>query len=79
MGLVAAGVSGPELLFQATSEEMIEAYSHVPWYVPNYLMWIAPTEYVVVRPYGTVLANDIFTSGIVLSEYVYKVLSTTAH
>ena len=26
----AAGVSGPELLFQATSEEMIEAYSHVP-------------------------------------------------
>lgn len=26
----AAGTTGRELLFQATSEEMIEAYSHVP-------------------------------------------------
>ena len=27
---LAAGTTGRELLFQATSEEMIEAYSHVP-------------------------------------------------
>ena len=26
----AAGNTGPEILFQATSEEMIEAYSHSP-------------------------------------------------
>lgn len=26
----AAGTTGREILFQATSEEMIEAYSHVP-------------------------------------------------
>ncbi|KAF8330069.1 uncharacterized protein EI90DRAFT_2923234, partial [Cantharellus anzutake] len=54
LNLEAAGVSGPELLFQATSEEMIEAYSHVP------------------RPYGTVLANDIFSSGIILSDTDFR-------
>jgi Zn-dependent M28 family amino/carboxypeptidase len=27
---LAAGTTGRELLFQATSQEMIEAYSHVP-------------------------------------------------
>jgi len=32
INLEAAGSTGPELLFQATSNEMIEAYSHVPWY-----------------------------------------------
>lgn len=48
----AAGSKGPELLFQATSEEMVEVYQGVP------------------HPYGTVLANDIFASGIMMSEYV---------
>ena len=52
INLEAAGTTGRELLFQATSEQMIEAYSHVP------------------RPYGTVFANEIFSSGIILSEYV---------
>ncbi|ELU36920.1 endoplasmic reticulum metallopeptidase [Rhizoctonia solani AG-1 IA] len=50
INLEAAGSTGPELLFQATSEEMIEAYSHVP------------------RPFGTVLANDVFSSGVIMSE-----------
>ncbi|KAF8315143.1 hypothetical protein DL93DRAFT_2166855 [Clavulina sp. PMI_390] len=54
INLEAAGVSGPELLFQATSEEMIEAYSKVPW------------------PYGTVLANDVFSSGIILSDTDFR-------
>lgn len=30
INLESAGSSGPEILFQATSEEMIEAYSKVP-------------------------------------------------
>ncbi|KAF8715311.1 peptidase M28 family, partial [Rhizoctonia solani] len=51
INLEAAGSTGPELLFQATSEEMIEAYSHV------------------LRPFGTVLANDVFSSGVIMSEY----------
>ncbi|KAG6852572.1 hypothetical protein C0991_010901, partial [Blastosporella zonata] len=50
INLEAAGTTGREILFQATSEEMIEAYSHVP------------------RPFGTIFANDIFSSGILLSE-----------
>jgi hypothetical protein len=32
INLEAAGTTGREILFQATSEEMIEAYSHVPRY-----------------------------------------------
>jgi hypothetical protein len=31
INLEAAGTTGPELLFQATSEEMIRAYSKVPY------------------------------------------------
>ncbi|KAF8576245.1 hypothetical protein K439DRAFT_1640647 [Ramaria rubella] len=54
INLEAAGTKGPELLFQATSDEMIRAYSHVP------------------RPYGTVLANDIFSSGIILSDTDFR-------
>ncbi|CAO1626338.1 unnamed protein product [Parajaminaea phylloscopi] len=50
INLEACGVSGPELLFQAQSAEMISAYSKVP------------------HPFGTVLANDVFSSGIVLSD-----------
>ncbi|RXW13262.1 hypothetical protein EST38_g12592, partial [Candolleomyces aberdarensis] len=54
INLEAAGTTGRELLFQATSEQMIEAYSHVP------------------RPYGTVFANEIFSSGIILSDTDFR-------
>lgn len=50
INLEAAGSTGGALLFQATSKEMIEAYSKVP------------------RPHGTVVAADIFSSGIIMSE-----------
>jgi Zn-dependent M28 family amino/carboxypeptidase len=50
----AAGTTGRELLFQATSEEMVEAYSHVP------------------RPFGTIFANDIFNSGVLLSDTDFR-------
>ncbi|KAG1897160.1 uncharacterized protein F5891DRAFT_1050672 [Suillus fuscotomentosus] len=49
-----AGTTGPELLFQATSHEMIQAYSHVP------------------RPYGTIFANEIFSSGVLLSDTDFR-------
>ncbi|KAL0954165.1 hypothetical protein HGRIS_005299 [Hohenbuehelia grisea] len=54
INLEAAGTTGRELLFQATSEQMIQAYSHVP------------------RPYGTILANDIFSSGVLLSDTDFR-------
>ncbi|TFK34083.1 hypothetical protein BDQ12DRAFT_690347, partial [Crucibulum laeve] len=54
INLEAAGTTGRELLFQATSEQMIEAYSHVP------------------RPFGTIFANDIFSSGIILSDTDFR-------
>ncbi|KAJ9121564.1 hypothetical protein QFC22_002183 [Naganishia vaughanmartiniae] len=53
INLEAAGSTGGALLFQATSKEMIEAYSKVP------------------RPHGTVVAADVFSSGIIMSEYVF--------
>lgn len=54
INLEAAGSTGPELLFQATSEQMIQAYSRVP------------------RPYGTVVANEIFSSGIMMSDTDFR-------
>ncbi|KAG6808689.1 putative endoplasmic reticulum metallopeptidase 1, partial [Arthromyces matolae] len=54
INLEAAGTTGREILFQATSEEMIQAYSHVP------------------RPFGTIFANDIFSSGIILSDTDFR-------
>lgn len=54
VNLEACGVSGPELLFQAASTEMIKAYSKSPY------------------PYGTVLANDVFAGGMVLSDTDYR-------
>ncbi|KAJ7923479.1 hypothetical protein B0H13DRAFT_1979948 [Mycena leptocephala] len=54
INLEAAGTTGRELLFQATSEEMVEAYSHVP------------------RPFGTIFANDIFNSGVLLSDTDFR-------
>lgn len=50
INLEAAGTTGRELLFQATSEQMIQAYARVP------------------RPFGTVIANEVFSSGIMMSE-----------
>lgn len=54
VNLEAAGTAGPELLFQATSHEMILAYSQVP------------------RPYGTIFANEIFSSGVLLSDTDFR-------
>ncbi|KAG8877791.1 hypothetical protein FRC20_010042 [Serendipita sp. 405] len=54
MNLEAAGSKGPELLFQATSEEMVWVYQGVPY------------------PYGTVLANDIFSSGVLMSDTDFR-------
>ncbi|KAK7024849.1 peptide hydrolase [Favolaschia claudopus] len=54
INLEAAGTTGRELLFQATSEEMVEAYSHVP------------------RPFGTIFANDVFNSGVMLSDTDFR-------
>ncbi|GLB41442.1 putative peptide hydrolase [Lyophyllum shimeji] len=54
INLEAAGTTGREILFQATSHEMISAYSHVP------------------RPFGTIFANDIFSSGIILSDTDFR-------
>lgn len=48
--LEAAGTTGGALLFQATSQEMIDAFSHTPY------------------PRGTVIAADVFSSGIILSD-----------
>ncbi|KAI0262359.1 hypothetical protein BC834DRAFT_925273 [Gloeopeniophorella convolvens] len=54
VNLEAAGNEGKELLFQATSEEMIRAYSKVP------------------RPSGTVVANEVFSSGVLLSDTDFR-------
>jgi Zn-dependent M28 family amino/carboxypeptidase len=50
INLEAAGSTGQEMLFQATSSELVAAYSHVPY------------------PHGTVLAADVFASGIMGSD-----------
>lgn len=54
LNLEAAGTKGRTLLFQATSSEMIGAYSMVP------------------RPFGTIVANDIFSSGIIMSDTDFR-------
>ncbi|KAH8111785.1 hypothetical protein DFH11DRAFT_1842399 [Phellopilus nigrolimitatus] len=54
INLEAAGSTGPELLFQATSAQMVDAYARVP------------------RPYGTVVANDIFSSGVLMSDTDFR-------
>ncbi|KAG7087620.1 hypothetical protein E1B28_013568 [Marasmius oreades] len=54
INLEAAGTKGKDLLFQATSEQMIQAYSHVP------------------RPHGTIVANDVFGSGVILSDTDFR-------
>ncbi|EIN06322.1 hypothetical protein PUNSTDRAFT_106562 [Punctularia strigosozonata HHB-11173 SS5] len=54
INLEAAGTTGRPLLFQATSSDMIAAYSKVP------------------RPFGTILANEIFSSGVLLSDTDFR-------
>ncbi|THH08417.1 hypothetical protein EW146_g8997 [Bondarzewia mesenterica] len=54
VNLEAAGTVGPELLFQANSEQMIQAYSKVP------------------RPFGTIVANEVFSSGVLLSDTDFR-------
>ncbi|KAH9926926.1 uncharacterized protein B0H18DRAFT_1084873 [Fomitopsis serialis] len=54
VNLEAAGTTGREMLFQATSEEMIRAYSHAP------------------RPFGTIVASEVFSSGIILSDTDFR-------
>ncbi|CED83794.1 Aminopeptidases of the M20 family [Phaffia rhodozyma] len=50
VNLEAAGTTGQEMLFQATNNAMVKAYSKVP------------------HPHGSVLAADIFSSGIIGSD-----------
>lgn len=65
----AAGSTGRELLFQATSEQMIDAYSRVPRCCLEFLQFLSHSCLShFERPFGTVFANDIFSSGILLSE-----------
>lgn len=54
INLEACGVTGPELLFQATSDVFLEAYAQVP------------------HPFGTVLANDVFATGLILSDTDFR-------
>ncbi|KAF7968545.1 hypothetical protein HWV62_30167 [Athelia sp. TMB] len=54
VNLEAAGTTGREMLFQATSEQMLEAYSHVP------------------RPFGTIVANEVFSSGVIMSDTDFR-------
>ncbi|ORY69282.1 hypothetical protein BCR35DRAFT_319080 [Leucosporidium creatinivorum] len=54
INLEACGVGGPEIVFQATSEEMIRALARTP------------------RPYGTVLASEIFATGLILSDTDFR-------
>ncbi|KAL7413564.1 hypothetical protein BDY24DRAFT_388928 [Mrakia frigida] len=58
INLEAAGTTGQEMLFQATSSELVEAYSKVPY------------------PHGTVLAADVFASGIMGSDTDFGVFET---
>lgn len=61
VNLEAAGSKGSSMLFQATSEEMVRAYSKVPY------------------PHGTVLAADVFASGIMGSDVSIVVKPGTAN
>ncbi|KAF9386312.1 hypothetical protein CPC16_007593, partial [Podila verticillata] len=54
VNLEACGTTGPEILFQANSREMIDAYGTVPY------------------PHGTVLANDLFATGLILSDTDFR-------
>ncbi|KAI8997490.1 hypothetical protein BDB01DRAFT_840777 [Pilobolus umbonatus] len=50
----ACGTTGREILFQANSREMVDAYKQVPY------------------PHGTVMANDVFRTGLLLSDTDFR-------
>ncbi|KAI7894554.1 uncharacterized protein EV154DRAFT_437984 [Mucor mucedo] len=50
----ACGTTGREILFQANSREMIDAYKQAPY------------------PHGTVMANDVFRTGLILSDTDFR-------
>ncbi|KAG2227737.1 hypothetical protein INT45_004779 [Circinella minor] len=50
----ACGTTGREILFQANSREMIDAYKQAPY------------------PHGTVVANDVFRTGLILSDTDFR-------
>ncbi|KAG0041555.1 hypothetical protein BGZ83_001659 [Gryganskiella cystojenkinii] len=54
INLEGSGSKGPEILFQANSREMIDAYKRVP------------------APHGTVMANDLFATGLLLSDTDFR-------
>ncbi|KAG0245690.1 hypothetical protein B0O80DRAFT_447867 [Mortierella sp. GBAus27b] len=54
INLEGCGTTGPEILFQANSRAMIDAYKKVPY------------------PHGTVIANDLFATGIILSDTDFR-------
>ncbi|KAG0230894.1 hypothetical protein BGW42_000616 [Actinomortierella wolfii] len=54
INLEGCGTTGPDILFQANSLEMINAYRKVPY------------------PHGTVLANDLFATGLILSDTDFR-------
>ncbi|KAI8968494.1 hypothetical protein BDF20DRAFT_908139 [Mycotypha africana] len=54
VNLDSCGTTGQEILFQANSREMVEAYKHVPY------------------PHGTVMANDVFRTGLILSDTDFR-------
>ncbi|KAF9915285.1 hypothetical protein BX616_006511 [Lobosporangium transversale] len=54
INLESCGTTGPEILFQANSRPMIDAYRKVPY------------------PHGTVIANDVFATGIILSDTDFR-------
>jgi Zn-dependent M28 family amino/carboxypeptidase len=50
-----SGSTGPEILYQANAQIMIDAYKKAPY------------------PHGTVLANDLFATGIILSDTDFRI------
>ncbi|KAG0019181.1 hypothetical protein BGZ80_006200 [Entomortierella chlamydospora] len=54
INLEGCGTSGPEILFQANSRPMIDAYKKVPY------------------PHGSVVANDLFSTGMILSDTDFR-------
>ncbi|KAG0324209.1 hypothetical protein BG004_003521 [Podila humilis] len=54
INLEGCGTTGPEILFQANSRPMVEAYGRVPY------------------PHGTVMGNDLFSTGVILSDTDFR-------
>ncbi|KAI0262019.1 hypothetical protein BGY98DRAFT_1192657 [Russula aff. rugulosa BPL654] len=71
INLEAAGNEGGELLFQATSEEMIRAYSKVPRHADYFTHFFSAADS-TSRPFGTVIANEVFSSGVLLSDTDFR-------